>query len=106
LLDVPHKGEQIMERRVPPSTTMKWAEAITARVEAVADQLRVKGHNLTDINSATADRLQSLSGIGAVIARKIVEGRPYRNTDELVTKNILLQSTYDRVKDQIVASQP
>ena len=92
-----------MEPRIRSTTTTKWAEAITARVQAVADQFGIKGHKLTDINSATADRLQSLNGIGALYSRKIVEGRPYQNTVELVTRNILRQSTYDRVKDRIVA---
>jgi DNA uptake protein ComE-like DNA-binding protein len=106
LVDGPNKGEQIMGPRIRSTTTTKWAEAITARVQAVADQLGIKGHQLMDINSATANRLQSLSGIGALYARKIMEGRPYQNTDELVTKNILPQSTYERMKDQIVAKQP
>jgi DNA uptake protein ComE-like DNA-binding protein len=95
-----------MRTRIPSTTTTKWAEAITARVQAVADQLGIKGHKLTDINSATADRLQCLSGIGTLYAKKIVEGRPYQNTEELVTKNILPRSTYDRLKDRIAATQP
>ena len=95
-----------MEPRIRSTMTTKWAEAITARVQAVADRFGIKGHKLTDINSATADRLQSLNGIGALLSRKIVEGRPYQNTDELVTRNILRQSTYNRMKDRIVALQP
>lgn len=95
-----------MGPRIRSTTTVKWAEAITARVQAVADQLGIEDDKLMDINSATADQLQCLSGIGAVYARKIVEGRPYQNTDELVAKNILLQSTYDKMKDWIVARQP
>lgn len=91
--------------RSKPTTEM-WAERITARVQAVAGQLEIKEYKLTDINSATADRLQSLSGIGALYAKKIVEGRPYQCTDELVKKNILPQYTYGRMKDQIVAKQP
>lgn len=95
-----------MGPRIRSTTTVKWAEAITARVQAVADQLGIKDDKLMDINSATADQLQCLSGIGALYARKIVEGRPYQNTDELVAKNILPQSTYDKMKDWIVARQP
>jgi DNA uptake protein ComE-like DNA-binding protein len=106
LVAVPNKGDQIMRPRIHSTTTTKWAEAITAKVQAVADQLGIEGHKLMDINSATADRLQCLSGIGTLYARKIVEGRPYHNTQELVTKNILRPSTYDRLKDRIVATQP
>lgn len=85
------------------TTTKQWAEAITAKVQTIAGQLGIKGYKLTDINSATSDRLQSLSGIGALYARKIVEGRPYQRTDELLTKHIIPQDIYDRMKDHIVA---
>ncbi len=94
-----------MGQRIRSTTTM-WAEAITAKIQTITGQLGTKERQLTDINSATADRLQSLSGIGALYAKKIVEGRPYQHTDELVTKNILPQYTYDRMKDLIVARQP
>jgi len=103
---VPNKGDQIMRPRIHSTTTTKWAEAITAKVQAVADQLGIEGHALMDINSATADRLQHLNGIGTLYASKIVEGRPYHNTEELVTKNILRPSTYERLKDRIVATPP
>jgi competence protein ComEA len=37
----------------------------------------VKGH------TATAAELEALPGIGPVIARRIIEGRPYRSVEEL-----------------------
>lgn len=94
------------ERIRSTTATTKWAETITAKIQSIAGELGVKRHQLADINSSTTDRLQSLSGIGVLYAKKIVEGRPYQRTEELVTKNILPQYTYDRVKDQIVATQP
>lgn len=88
------------------TTTKRWADAITARGQAFAGELGATGGKLIDINSATVDRLQSMSGIGAHYAKRIAEGRPYRHTDELVTKKILPQHAYDKVKDRIVAGQP
>ncbi|MGH7205813.1 MAG: ComEA family DNA-binding protein [Nitrospiraceae bacterium] len=58
-----------------------------------------------DINSASANELQTLPGIGKDSAKKIVEGRPYKHTDELVQKHILPQATYDQIKDAIAAKQ-
>lgn len=76
-----------MEQRIRSTTTTEmWAETITARIQAVADQLGLKGYKLKDINPATADQMKSPSGIGALYARKIVKGRPCQHKDELVKK--------------------
>jgi competence protein ComEA len=56
-----------------------------------------------DINSASADELKALKGIGEADAKKIVENRPYRTRDELVEKKVVPKATYDKIKDQIVA---
>ncbi len=57
-----------------------------------------------DINSVSADQLKSLPGIGDAYAARIVKGRPYANKTQLVGKGVLPQATYDKIKDQIVAS--
>lgn len=61
--------------------------------------------DLLDINSATADQLKTLAGIGDVYADKIIKGRPYIRKDELVQKNILPRATYEQIKYKIVAKQ-
>jgi DNA uptake protein ComE-like DNA-binding protein len=61
--------------------------------------------SLIDINSATADQLQAIPGIGDVYSKKIIDGRPYANKTQLVSKNILPQGVYDKVKDKIIAKQ-
>ena len=58
-----------------------------------------------DINSATADNLRMLDGIGEARAAAIVKGRPYANKSQLVSKGILPQAVYDKISDKIVAKQ-
>jgi DNA uptake protein ComE-like DNA-binding protein len=75
-------------------TTPVWAQAQTPPAAKKAP---------VDINSASATELKAVTGIGEADAKKIVENRPYKSTDELVQKKVMPKATYDKIKDQIVA---
>src|SRR5713226_8171032 len=62
-------------------------------------------NELLDINTASTDELKSLEGIGDAYAKKIVDNRPYKRKDQLVSKKIITRETYDKIKDRIIAKQ-
>ncbi len=49
---------------------------------------------LVRLNTASRDELMSINGIGPVTADKIIGGRPYVSTQQLVDRGILAESVY------------
>jgi len=59
-----------------------------------------------DINTATIDQLKAFPGIGDAYSKRIVDGRPYANKNQLLSKGILPAATYNKIKENIIATQP
>ncbi len=62
--------------------------------------------SMVDINSATAEQLKTLPGVSEADSTKIIRGRPYADKSQLVSRHVLSETTYAKMKDHVVAKQP
>jgi DNA uptake protein ComE-like DNA-binding protein len=80
--------------------------AVTQTKPSTAKATTAATTDKLDINTATADQLKAFPGIGDAYAKRIIDGRPYTAKNQLLTRGILPEATYNKIKDQIVASHP
>jgi competence protein ComEA len=85
------------------ATTAAAQSSTDSSMSAKASKAAAAVGEKLDINSATKDQLDAIPGIGSAYAEKIIAGRPYRTKRDLVTKKVIPQSLYEKIKDQIIA---
>ena len=95
-----------------PSTTspsLTMAPAVTATPKASTSDARSTAvapkMDTVDINNATAAELKMLPGVSDSDAAKIIQGRPYSDKSQLVSKKVVSEPTYEKIKDHVVAKQ-
>ena len=82
------------------------AVAAAAQVkEMPKTPIRPLNAQIVDINTAPEADIVAV-GIDKLVAKKIVEGRPYRNKRDLVMRQLMTLNQYNEVKDFIIAKQP
>jgi competence protein ComEA len=85
---------------------IRIAEILFVVFALVASTLAVaQSKKQIDINSASEEEMVAI-GIEKATARKIIEARPYRAKTELVSRQFLTRTQYDKLKDLLVAKQP
>ena len=67
-----------------------------AAAEKLAPAVRV------NINKADQATLEKLQGIGPVKAKAIIDGRPYRNIEDVMNIKGIKGKTYEEIKNSIV----
>jgi len=74
---------EVVPRRSPRAPPV--GDTHVAQAEARHPGGSKQSGRLIDINSASQAELETLPGIGPAIARKIIEGRPFRKVEDLLT---------------------
>jgi len=88
-------GSATTDNSTSTTTTTKTVHHASKSSAASSEKL--------DINAATKEQLEALPGIGEKYSQKIIDGRPYRAKNELVSKKIIPRSVYEKIKADIVA---
>lgn len=99
-------GSAAAQMATPSTSTNRPAAtapgtAVPSRPAATSQQ---QG-GLVDINSASAEELDKLPGVGTARAQAIIANRPYKGKDELAQRKILPPNVYNQIKDRIIARQ-
>jgi len=91
--------DEIREKTADATAQLK--SDTKAVVEGVREGLsRDKTVNL---NTATDDQLTTLPGVTHARAERVIAGRPYDDPHDVVTRHILSEEEYKRIKDRITA---
>ena len=80
-----------------PGVNEKGIEGITSITGITSDN----NGGLISINNGSQSELESLPAIGPVTAQKIINGRPYGSTEELMSKKAVGKATYEKIKELI-----
>lgn len=57
--------------------------------------------SLVNINDTSLAELDTLPGVGAVTAQKIIDGRPYQKIEELTERKIVNLGVWEKIKEKI-----
>ena len=85
------------------TTTTKQARKSKKNADTSAADTSSKTSGKLDLNTATKDQLTSLPGITDADAQKVIDGRPYRAKNQLLSKGIISKDEYAKIKGQIIA---
>jgi len=85
------------------STAQTAATAQTDTSKSGTSTSNRRQGGMIDLNSASAEELDTLPGVGEKRAAAIIAHRPYKAKDELVERKIIPQSVYNQIKDKVVA---
>lgn len=83
-----------------PSKSSAEAAKAPAKAQASAPAKLVPGQKV-NLNTATKEQLEALPEIGPVKAQSIIDGRPYKMTEDVMKVKGIKEGTFNKIKDFI-----
>ena len=84
-----------------PAAPAKEAPAKAATEKATKSAMKLVPGQKVNINTATKEQLDALPGIGPVKAQAIIDGRPYKKTEDIMKVKGIKQGEFSKIKDVI-----
>jgi DNA uptake protein ComE-like DNA-binding protein len=97
----PHDRSPDEIREQTARATSTAARDAKAAAQGVVQGL--KQERTININRASSDDLKSLAGIDDAAARRIIDHRPYSDSEDLVKRRVISREEYDRIAGKIEA---
>ncbi|HEY6767683.1 MAG TPA: helix-hairpin-helix domain-containing protein [Candidatus Sulfotelmatobacter sp.] len=93
--------DQIRERTAEATST------VTRDAKAMAEGVKegLNRDKTLNVNKASKEDLLTLPGITSPEADRIIAERPYASTHQLVTRRVLSEAEFEKIRDRIIASQ-
>ena len=96
--------------RLDLARPLRDGEDVLVPAVAACDGLPASPEAPLDINAACQAELEALPGIGEAYARRIIDSRlldgPFRSVEELVSRRVIPQATFDKLSRLITVSAP
>jgi len=84
-----------------PAKEMKAEKATKSAEKATKSAMKLAPGQKVNINAATKEQLDALPGIGPVKAQAIIDGRPYKKTEDIMKVKGIKQGEFNKIKDVI-----
>jgi competence protein ComEA len=86
---------------IPNQQSKVLSATVSSDKSNVAQSYNEAATGLVNINSSSLSDLDGLPGIGQVYAQKIIDQRPYSDIHDLVSKKVIKESLFNKIKDKI-----